>query len=63
MTWKDEFAKDQFAVKIDSKEGYCMADCKDSRAQAVLAFLIPIFYPEKPTRVTVTWANTILSYF
>ena len=40
-----------------------MADCKDPRARAVLAFLIPVFYPEKPTRVTVTWANTIFSSF
>ena len=60
---KDEYAKDQFAGKIDSKEGYCVADCRDSRARAVLAFLIPVFYPEKPTRVTVTWANTIFGSF
>ena len=60
---KEDFAKDQFAGKIDAKEGYNVADCKDPRARAVLAFLIPIFYPEKPTRITVTWANTIFGSF
>jgi hypothetical protein len=40
-----------------------VADCKDRRARAVLAFLIPVFYPEKPTRVTITWANTIFGSF
>ena len=60
---KDEYARDQFAGKIDAKEGYCVADCKDGRARAVLGFLIPVFYPEKPTRVTVTWANTIFGSF
>ena len=40
-----------------------MVDCKDPRARAVLAFLIPVFCPEKSTRVTVTWANTIFGSF
>ena len=60
---KDDYAKDQFSGRIDAKEGYSIADCKDARARAVLAFLIPVFYPEKPTRVTVTWANTLLGSF
>ena len=50
---KDDFAKDAFAGKIDAKEGYAVADCKDPRARAVFAFLIPIFYPEKPSRITI----------
>ena len=29
-TRKEEFAKDQFAGKINAKEGYRLADCKDS---------------------------------
>ena len=29
---KEDFAKDQFAGKIDAKEGYSVADCKDPRA-------------------------------
>ena len=36
-----------------------IADCEGSRAKRVLEFLIPILYPEKPTRVTVTVGNTI----
>ena len=34
-------------------------DCKDFHAKQVLEFLIPILYPKKPTRVTVTVGNTI----
>ena len=41
---KEDFAKDQFAGKIDAKEGYSVADCKDLDARAVLVFLIPTFY-------------------
>jgi hypothetical protein len=34
-------------------------DCKDLRHRRLLAFLVPIVYPEKPNRITVTWGNTI----
>ena len=51
-TRKEEFAKDLFEGKIDAKEGYRLADCKDRRARAILAFLIPVFIrtsrPESP---------------
>ena len=51
---KEDFTKDEFVGKMDAKEGYSAADCKDDRARAVLSFVIPIFYPEKPTRITAT---------
>jgi hypothetical protein len=38
-------------------------DCKDREARAVLAFLIPIFYLEKPMRITSTWTRMILGAF
>jgi hypothetical protein len=41
------------------KDGYAIEDCKDPRHKRLLAFLIPIVYPEKPNRITVTWGNTI----
>jgi hypothetical protein len=41
------------------KDRYAIEDCKDPRHKRLLAFLIPIVYPEKPNRVTVTWGNTI----
>jgi hypothetical protein len=42
----------EFVGRTDLKEGFAMADCKDSRIRAVYAFLIPVFYPDKPTRIT-----------
>jgi hypothetical protein len=62
-TRKEDFLSGEFAGKADPKEGHAIADCKDAEARTVLAFLIPIFYPEKPTRVTNTWASTILGAF
>jgi hypothetical protein len=41
------------------KDGFAIEDCKDPRHKRLLAFLIPIVYPEKPNRITVTWGNTI----
>ena len=34
-------------------------DYKEPRARRVLEFLVPLLYPEKPTRVTITVGNTI----
>ena len=34
-------------------------DCKDPRVKRVLEFLVPLLYPEKPTRVMITVGNTI----
>ena len=36
-----------------------MVDCEDRRERRVLEFIVPILCPEKPTRATVTVANTI----
>ena len=44
---------------MNPKDGYGVSDCDDFRAKQVLEFLIPILYPKKPTRVTVTVRNTI----
>ena len=52
-----------FDGKVDAKEGFSVDDCKDKRARAVIAFLHPIFYPEKPHRHTITWANPIIGSF
>ena len=40
-------------------DGYAIADCRDPRVRRVLEFLVPLLYPEKPTRVTITVGNTI----
>jgi hypothetical protein len=56
---KDEYVKDCFKDLPSPKEGYAIEDCKDPRHRRLLAFLVPIVYPEKPNRITVTWGNTI----
>jgi hypothetical protein len=56
---KDEYVKECFKDLPSPKDGYSIDDCKDPRHKRLLAFLVPIVYPEKPNRITVTWGNTI----
>jgi hypothetical protein len=56
---KDEYVKDCFRALPSPKDGYAIEDCMDVRHRSVLAFLVPILYPEKPNRFTVTMGNTI----
>jgi hypothetical protein len=56
---KDEYVKDYFQELPSPKDGYAIEDCTDPRHRRVLAFLVPILYPEKPNRITVTMGNTI----
>ena len=51
--------KGKFRNPAHAKEGYAISDCIDERHARLLEFLIPILYPEKPTRVTGQVANTI----
>ena len=48
-----------FSGRVNPKDGYAVADCKDPRVKRVLEFLVPLLYSEKPTRVTITVENTI----
>jgi hypothetical protein len=57
--WKDEHMKDCFKELLSPKDGYANEDCTDPRHRRVLAFLVPILYPEKPNRITVILGNTI----
>jgi hypothetical protein len=56
---KDEYVKECFKDPPNPKDGYSIDDCKDPRHRRLLAFLVPIVYPEKPNRITITWGNTI----
>jgi hypothetical protein len=56
---KDEYVKECFKDLPNPKDGYSIDDCKNPRHRRLLAFLVPIVYPEKPNRITVTWGNTI----
>jgi hypothetical protein len=55
---KDEYVKDCFKELPSPKDGYAIEECTDPRHRRVLAFLVPILYPEKPNRITVTLGNT-----
>ena len=55
----DKFIGGKFRNAANPKDEFAIADCEDSKAKRVLEFLIPILYPEKPTRVTMTVGNTI----
>jgi hypothetical protein len=56
---KDKYVKDCFKELPSPKDGYAIEDCTDPRHKRLLAFLVPIVYPEKPNRIIVTWGNTI----
>jgi hypothetical protein len=56
---KDKYVKECFKDLPNPKDGYSIDNCKDPRHRRLLAFLVPIVYPEKPNRITVTWDNTI----
>ena len=55
----DKFVEGKFSTSINPKDGHAVVDCVDPREQRVLEFVVPILYLEKPTRITVTLANTI----
>ena len=55
----DQYIDGMFSSCVNPKDGYAVADCKDPRVKRVLEFLVPLLYPEKPTRVTITVGNTI----
>ena len=49
----------KFSGRVNPKDEYAVVDCKEPRTRRVLEFLVPLLYPEKPTRVTITVGNTI----
>ena len=55
----DRYIDGMFSGRVNPKDGYAVADCKDPRVKRVLEFLVPLLYLEKPTRVTITVGNTI----
>ena len=55
----DRFIDGEFSGRVNPKNGYAVVDCKEPRAKQVLEFLVPLLYPEKPTRVTIIVGNTI----
>jgi hypothetical protein len=56
---KDDYIRGKFRGAVNPKDGYAIEDCASNRNRRLLEFLLPILHPEKPTRVTITLANTI----
>jgi hypothetical protein len=53
-TKREDCTRDKFSQRLDPKYGYFVKDCKDERERRILAFLVPIFSPEKPYNITLT---------
>ena len=56
---KDGLFVGNFRGDVDPKEGLHPANCRNPRERRVLEFLMPILYPEKPKRISLTMANTL----
>ena len=56
----DNFLKGEFLRTADPKDGYVLANLKDPDARLVIAFLNPIFHPEKSKRVVAKLASLFL---
>ena len=54
-TWIDG----KFKTSINPKDRHAVSDCIDPRERRILEFVVPILYPEKPSRVTKEIGNTI----
>ena len=55
----DLYIEGKFRNEADSKDGFPVRDCRNPRKRKLLEFLVPIVYPDKPTRVTCMIGNTI----
>ena len=55
----DRFIHGMFSARVNPKDRFAVSECKEARTRRVLEFLVPLLYPEKPTRVTITVGNTI----
>ena len=55
----DQYIDGKFFARVNPKDGFAVFECKDIKAKRVLEFLVPLLYPEKPTRVTIKMGNTI----
>ena len=59
-TKRKDFTRDKISQRLDPKYCYFVKDCKDERNRRMLAFQVPIFSPEKPYKITLTLATTLL---
>lgn len=55
----DKFGSSKFSNPVNPKDGFVVSNCVNLPKRRVLKFVVPMLYPEKPTRVTVTMENSI----
>ena len=60
---KEVLVEGRFSGKADPKDGLTVANCMDPKARRVLEFLVPILYPERPSKTTSTLASTLSSAY
>ena len=53
------FINGKFSARVNPKDGFAVSKYKDGSSRRVLEFLVPLLYPQKPTRVMITIGNTI----
>ena len=56
---KDGLCAGKFGGNVDPKEGLHPSNYRNPRERRVLEFLMPILYPERPKRISLTMANTL----
>ena len=49
----------KFRTNPDPKDDFHPKNCRNLRERRVLEFLLPIFNPDKPKRISLTMANTL----
>ena len=54
-TKRENCTRDIFSLRLDPKYGYFVKDCKDEREMRMLAFLVPIFSPDKPYNILTSF--------
>ena len=60
MSWTNKLLDGKTSNPINPINGFALTNqCEDIYVHRMLEFLVPILYPEKPTQVTITLANTI----
>ena len=59
-TKREDCTRDKISLRLDLKYDYFVKDCKDEKERRMLAFLVPIFSPEKPYNITLTLTTTLL---
>ena len=62
-TWREKYAEGKFTNPPYPNDRYFIPEFKDLRAKRMLEFVIPIFYPMKPARMTIMVGNMVFGEY